>query len=378
VESTSKSEKSRYITFLRWLFATRFCYPVTMMKIKGLYEKRGWWYYQPPTVDGVRPAAIALKTKDQGEAVDKAYTLHSKKALHAQSSDCMEELLAVYLKAQTAAAIHTARTTSIAEITLGKLAKDWGNPKVSTITRKKIEEWRAELQGRDGYGGEKMSEASIGSYLRRLSGFLSWLVKEKHLREHPMAEIRLGRVKKTRREKFCTFEQRELLLKDPPTLEIEQILYMGFFAGLRFGEMLAMPPGWLTPKAKGLILTVQETSYWKPKDKECRSIEVHPRLAACFARHDLTGPFVLAPKKKIWRDAPKYRYNPKKAFKAYVASLGMPWVTYHTLRHSFATHLAMKGAEMIEIAHALGDSLRVVEETYIGLSPLSRGKIRSI
>lgn len=34
-------------------------------KIKGLYEKRGWFYYQPPTGDdGVRPKAIALGTTD--------------------------------------------------------------------------------------------------------------------------------------------------------------------------------------------------------------------------------------------------------------------------------------------------------------------------
>ena len=127
-----------------------------------------------------------------------------------------------------------------------------------------------------------------------------------------------------------------------------------------------------------MILTVQETALWKPKDKEVRSIEVHPRLQTKLANQDMTKQFVLAPFKEVWRKAPAYRYNPKKSFKAYVTKLGLPWVTYHTLRHTFATHLAMKGAEMIEIAHALGDSLRVVEETYIGLSPVSRTKIAAI
>ncbi len=351
------------------------------MKIKGLYLKRGWYYYQPPTVEGKRPPAIALKTQDPGQAVDKAFDLHTRKALHVQTTDKMESLLDLWRKKQHEARVHTDRTSEIARITLGKLAKDWGNPKVSMITRKKVEEWRSELQARSGRGGaEKMSDASVNSYLLRLKGFLSWLVKENYLREHPMEGIVLGRVKKTRRERFCTFKERELLLENPPSDEIDWILHIGFFSGLRFGEMLAMGESWITPKEGGLILTVQETPFWKPKDKECRSIEVHPRLKACLEKYGYKGKgtFLLAPRKSKWPKPPKYRYNPKKAFKTYCESKGLGWVSYHTLRHTFASHLAMKGAEMVEIADALGDSLRVTEETYIGLSAITRTKIGAI
>jgi integrase len=342
------------------------------MNIKGIYQKRGFYYYQPPTVQGKRPPAIALKTKDASEAVDRAYDLHSKKALHVQSTDRMESRLDLYLVEQAAAGIHTAKTTDITRKTLKKLAKEWGDPKVSAISKKMVQDWRAELKERPGLVAEKMSEASIGSYLRRLSGFLSWLVKRNDLREHPMKDIRLGRVKKTKREKFCTFEERETLLENPTCAEYDLILHLGFFAGLRFGEMLAMEPGWLTPKEGGWILTVQETAVWKPKDKECRSIEVHPRLQRCLDLRGSKEGFVLAPYKSEWREAPKYRYNPKKGFRNYVEGKGLRWVTYHTLRHSFATHLAMKGVPLVVIAGLLGDSLRVTEETYVGLAPGSQ------
>jgi len=44
-------------------------------KTKGLYEKRGWFYYQPPTgEDGVRPKAIALGTTDFLEAINLSYS----------------------------------------------------------------------------------------------------------------------------------------------------------------------------------------------------------------------------------------------------------------------------------------------------------------
>ena len=348
------------------------------MQIKGLYQKRGWFYYQAPTRDGVRPPAVALKTQDAGEAVDKAFDLHTKGALHVQSKDRMDDFLEPYLKAQVASKVHTLKTSDTTRKTLTKLSKEWGNPKVSAIDRKRIDSWRADLNERNGMAGEKMSEASIHSYLRRLSGFLSWLVEQKHLREHPMKGIRLGRVKKTKRQRFCTREERESLLKDPPNEDIDFILHFGFFAGLRFGEMLAMQDTWLVKKKGGWVLTVQETPFWKPKDKECRTIEVHPRLAAFIDRYGLRKPFMLARDKSLWKDPPDYRYNPKKAFKKYVTDKGMPWVGYHTLRHSFATHLAMNGARMIEIAHALGDSLRVTEESYVGFTPVSKSKISSI
>ena len=39
--------------------------------IKGLYKKRGFYYWQAPQKDGIRPKAIALQTKDYNEALKK-------------------------------------------------------------------------------------------------------------------------------------------------------------------------------------------------------------------------------------------------------------------------------------------------------------------
>lgn len=356
--------------------------------------KRGWYYYWPPQVKGVRPRAIALKTKVREEAVDRAFLLFQNKALGAQSKDRMGSLLEEYLAARRAARVHSARTSDITRRVLGKLAKDWGNPKVAEIDRKRVVEWRAELNARPGYGwvdadhavgkdGEvrkpTMSEASISSYLLRLRGFLSWLVEEKHLRENPMELIRLPRVKKTKREKFCTVGQREALLRKPPTDEIEFILHFGFFAGLRFGEMLAMQADWLVKLDDGKwLLTVKETSFWKPKDKEARTIEVHPRLALFIENYGLRRPFMLAPKKAEWKAEPAYRFNAKKAFATHAKACGVEFCTYHTLRHSLAVHLASAGMSMMEIAKILGDTPSVVESNYASFTPTGASKLAGI
>jgi hypothetical protein len=84
------------------------------------------------------------------------------------------------------------------------------------------------------------------------------------------------------------------------------------------------------------VLTVQETPFWKPKDKECRTLEVHPRLAEFANTHGLRKPFVVASYKKKWKEPPAYRFDPKRAFRAHAKSKGLGWVSYHTLRNVFS------------------------------------------
>jgi integrase len=126
------------------------------------------------------------------------------------------------------------------------------------------------------------------------------------------------------------------------------------------------------------LLTVKETPFWKPKDKEARTIEVHPRLVAFIGRYGLKSPFMLAPRKQVWKPEPAYRFNPKKAFATHSNKHGVPFCTYHTMRHSLAVHLASAGMSMIEIAQILGDSVRVVESNYVSFAPRGASKLASI
>lgn len=354
--------------------ATRNCYPGsnTHMKIKGLYQKRGWYYWQPPSRGGSRPAAIALRTTDHGQALTKAWELHMSEAATVRAADSVEKLLDDYLTHQARAGVHQGRTTSATRNALSRICKEWGNLPITKVSEERILKWRAELvdKGR--------SEATVKTYLRRMRGFLTWCVERNYLREHPMKRLKIGRVKVTKRDRFCTIEQRELLLKEPPNEQVDFVLHFGFFAGLRFEEMLAMQPYWLVGEPGRMLLEVQATDFWAPKDDEARTIPVHPRLEAFLKRYGLREPFMLKPDKTEWPEPPKYRYNPKKALKAHVERCGMPWVTYYTLRHSFGTHMSMKGATMKEIASMLGNSVIVCEESYVGFSPFAHSTVSEL
>ncbi|HDD24105.1 MAG TPA: hypothetical protein ENF52_01555 [Chloroflexi bacterium] len=51
-----------------------------------------------------------------------------------------------------------------------------------------------------------------------------------------------------------------------------------------------------------------------------------------------------------------YRYDFKKGFAAVCKEAGLDWVTPHTLRHTFASQLAIAGVSLYKISKWLGHS----------------------
>ena len=90
-------------------------------------------------------------------------------------------------------------------------------------------------------------------------------------------------------------------------------------------------------------------------------VPLHPKLLPTLERafQERTGPHVLDSSGSI-----------RKAFGSAVTRAGLGEdVTPHVLRHTRATHLALRGIALQDIADLLGDTLEVVEHTYRHLSP---------
>lgn len=160
------------------------------------------------------------------------------------------------------------------------------------------------------------------------------------------------------------------MLQNPPDEACDFILHLGFYAGLRFEEINAMEADWI----EGDVINVQETKFFKPKDKELRVVPINKKLREFFERYGKKKHFMYAPHKTEWTPKPSnpYRYDPDKRLKRHVdKTCGISRFTfsYHKLRASFATHLAMKGVPIVEIAKLLGDDLVTTEKHYIGKTP---------
>lgn len=188
----------------------------------------------------------------------------------------------------------------------------------------------------------------------------------------------------TGRDRWLRPEEAERLWLATPT-PLRAIVGLGLFAGLRLGEALTLRladvdlPAGAAGSLRICEKALPDGARWKPKTRRsARVVPVAPALRPVLAAHvgtPASGPFWLAPRPNddAWPwDAGTFRDH----FREIVRNAGLvadahdpQGVSYHTLRHTFASRLAQSGVDLYTIAQLLGDSLTMVEQTYAHLSP---------
>ncbi|MEO0413905.1 MAG: tyrosine-type recombinase/integrase [Verrucomicrobiota bacterium] len=350
------------------------------MKLKGLYQKHGIYYFQAPQVKGYRPPPVSLKTKDLTIATTRYFDELKKSERNLKAGRFTLELTR-YLNDRLTHGYHTEETSVRTGESLENFALEMlgSGAMVSEIDEKLVAKWVAALQER------KLATATLHGYVGRLSGFCSWAVKEGLLAENPCASVRLPRTIDTKAERYCTREERDRLIQNVERDDLALILWLGFYAGMRIKEIIMAETDWID--LHGRVVTIQNTDVFTVKDKSRRMVRMSDRL------HEfLTGymelrksmdccednEFLLRPDKalgakirgrsgkatKKWR----YRWDPKYPFKKYTKAQGLEWVGVHTMRHTFATLHAIAGTPLAMIAHEMGDDEKTTFKNYVGYS----------
>lgn len=180
---------------------------------------------------------------------------------------------------------------------------------------------------------------------------------------------------RTRRDVFLTEADAErLFAATPPGLAL--LVGAGLFAGLRIEETLHLRPGYDVDLRAGLLI-VQPQPDWKPKNGKRREVPIAPPLRPLLDRqlakwasetHVIPSPAFA---ERQWSHT-----QADAAFRRIVVDSGLPsgrkdpkGITYHTLRHTFASWLVMRGVDLYTVAQLLGNSLKMVETTYAHLAP---------
>ncbi len=387
-------------------------------KIKGLYLKRGWYYFQPPTPKdegAVRPSAVALGTQDFVAAVQKLdEKRHEILEWQAARRRRLEEVLPRYYRAKKGDAVFTRRQR---EMILTGFSQVLCNPRVEEIDSGMIDGWRQHVlkHGSSLKTGKPIkktvviplsdserisrkrtrkevvtapargqrSPATVKTYTIVVKAFFNWAVEEKLIAVSPLKKMkRQTTVARTKVQDFLTEEERETALAAEAPDYMKFILHFGFLAGLRDGEMLAMTPRWIwiadegdrgtiTVQNEKIIHTDGKVTEWRPKVRELRTIPLHPRLLEFLKTYGIRAPWMLKPEKLLWpaETLKSKRFDASKGLTALAVRTGVRKLNYHILRHSFATHLVMKGVSLADVAGLLGDTLKVTQDHYAGYAP---------
>jgi integrase len=180
---------------------------------------------------------------------------------------------------------------------------------------------------------------------------------------------------RTQRKRYLTEAEAERLLTACPARLLCPVA-IGLFAGLRIDEVMHLRPAFDVDLKLGL-LTIQEQPDWSPKSRKARHVPIAAPLRPVLERHlaSYASEDWLVPSPAN----PTRPYNPNGFmvhFKQIVTSAELVagrkdprGVVYHTLRHSFASWLVMRGVDLYTVSQLLGNSLKVTEVTYAHLSP---------
>lgn len=180
---------------------------------------------------------------------------------------------------------------------------------------------------------------------------------------------------RTRRERFLAEEEAERLFEACPDPLLCPVA-LGPFAGLRVEEMLHLRPAFDIDLERTLLI-IQPQPDWTPKDKERRFVPIAPPLLPLLERHLATYasdawlmPSPVDPTRPLSKDAfTKYFARVVEDAELVYGRKPKVGVVYHTLRHTFASWLIMRGVDLYTVAQLLGNSLKMVEETYGHLAP---------
>ena len=222
------------------------------------------------------------------------------------------------------------------------------------------------------------SEVTAHSYMMTVRAFFRWAVEVRRARfDNPVERMDLPRVEHKNRTDFCDKATKNALIAAATNDDIRFVLYCGFDAGLRRDEITEARRDWFnlqrgslqTLNAKGRRLRQGEREFRVKNGKQRHVPLTHPFRA--FLETYLQGreplDFVLKPDVK--HGASRYRYDFRRPFDVFVAKQGLPRVTPHVMRHSFASNLKIAGKSIAKIADWLGDTERVTERNYAHLLP---------
>ncbi|MGU3391767.1 tyrosine recombinase XerC [Sphingomonas sp. M1A8_2b] len=246
--------------------------------------------------------------------------------------------------------VHTVRAyQASAERLTAFLIGHWGERvERTTLARVTAADLRAYLAYRRDSG---LGNASAARELSAVRGFLAWANDGA---EQP--RVRGPRVKKGLPRPISPVEA-VALAEDVAEDAAEPwigardwaVLMLLYGAGLRIGEALTLP---------GAILPLGETLVVTGKRAKTRMVPLLPKVRAAIEAYVAQTPWSIAPGEPLFRGAKGGPLSPvmiRRSVQAARARLGLgERTTPHALRHSFATHLLGRGADLRALQELLG------------------------
>jgi integrase len=206
-----------------------------------------------------------------------------------------------------------------------------------------------------------VSAATKRTYYRVLHASFHRAMLKGYLSANPLNRDHLASLPKADEPEIEMYEDDEerRLIDAAQGTTLLPILMLCRYAGLRVSEALHLE--WQDISWSRRTITVKRKGEWSPKSHKARRVPLAQRLYAYLdANKRADGPVCPRP------DGEPYHHAPWDYFHALCRTIGVRPLSFHALRHSFATRLLERGATHYQVSKLLGHSSTAVTEKFYG------------
>jgi integrase len=260
----------------------------------------------------------------------------------------------------------------------------FGKMKLGQITPEQVAKLIRELEQRD------LSASYIEELLKPLGGTFKYAMRKQLVGMNPLALLtpddRPARKERERREwtpedvNALLEAAREIAARPTSKYDYSLLLETAIRTGLRLGELLGLQ--WRDLDLKQGILYVRrqwtrDGTYTEPKTPAAiRAVPLAPQMVKKLTEHKLASDY-SADEQPVFATATgqplEHRNIPQRGFKpaaieAGLTGEGQPHLTFHDLRHAFASIMIERGISSTVLAHVMGHrDATTTERKYVHL-----------
>jgi integrase len=331
----------------------------------GVY-RRGDWFWLRHSVEGTE-IRQPLRTQIYEEAISKAKELRGQiPSPEVKIKGGWDSVIENYLREKqspkrppnfTGKRWLTFRPGTVIKVRscLKKFAAWAGVANPSKVTVGKLEAYLVRVSKKSNAGG-RTTLATIQAFLSHI-GCLPGRIQ---LPERKSLE---------RREVVVSIATANKLILEAPTDALRFVLFCGFHAGLRRGEIMHARATWFRLD-RGILRVPRFDKVaghlFQVKDSETREIPLSAEFASfaeCFLKQTKQQKYCLS--NPTERRSKSGTYDFRRPFQKFMETAGHPEIFPHAMRHSWITELCNSGNHSIqEVSAWSGDSIQTIEKNY--------------
>jgi integrase len=282
------------------------------------------------------------------------------KAAHtAEQQQTFEQFAETWMKEYVAPNLKPSQQRNVGYILSGALVPFFGDMRITEITSRAIEQYKAAKRI------EGIANKTIKNHLSVLNRCLASAYEWFALEGTP-PKIKWPKCDPTEMD-FLSFDECELLLSNADGLDYRMIL-MAVRAGLRQGELKGLQ--WSSIDWENRSLTVRHSlddnaqMLVAPKSNRIRHIPIDADVYEMLYRRKKNTGYVFTD-----NGEPFTHKLVTSRLRKVCERAGLRKIGWHTLRHTFASHLVMKGVPLTAVKELMGHSDIKTTMKYAHLAP---------